>query len=608
MPGPWAMAAGVAAATSGWVFFKLAVDWMPGLISIAWVPWIWWAWVGVQRRARMRDCLGIAVFSYLAVAGGWPSTWSVVGTLVGGLLVESLVQRDRAEPFRTWASTLLPRALSVLAGVVSAGLTVLPLYHAHAFTTRQPCTSNDNFLTANLADVLSFAAPQLHGALLTLGSGRFAARPIYVVAWFGVVVLWSLRWERSLWRRPGLVASIAGCISMLLLTQAPSTLGPVRDQIRQLSGVQVFFVAAVCALASAGPWAVSRARTVGILGTLAVMTWLMWARNPDVVSGMAWIVLVTAAALALVAAARRDLRSNVVPAVTAAFGTLVVTLVAFGFYNDQLHPSHVQAPDRLTAGRFDLGAADWTIYSAHRPQRPVVWDIWQGDGVGRGFSDLTARARIAPGYSSTMQLAFRSQACITSSHGQACGSTVKNLFATELLTQVPYVDLLGYRTMVVQKGHLQTSFDQVSTPDWHLVSRGVGMVEYRRSGPISVAGRVTHAIGQADVHAIALSNASQTYHVRSATGARLVFRDLYWPGYVATLDGRRIPLRPLHKMLVSVDLPAGTNGTLTVSWVPLSIKALVVLTSTSIVLLGAATLWVMARQRRARRPAVAQET
>lgn len=597
MPGAWAAAAGLAAAASGWVFFKLSLDWVPGLMSITWVPWLWWSWTGLGGRLRARDCLGIAVFSYLVFASGWPSTWLAFAALVAGLAAEAFARRDRTAGLHAWLEPLVVRSTCALAGVVSAGLTVLPLSNAASYTIRQVGVTNNDYLTPNLADVLAFAAPQLNGELLQFPSGVFISRPVFFAVWFGVVILWSVRWDRALWQRPAVITSVVGCAAMVVLMQAPSSLGPIRNQIRQLSGAQLFFAVGVCALAHAGPLVVSRARVMGIFATVAVMGGLSWSRNPGGGDAFAGILVVGVAAVVLVVVIAWVPRFAAVMAVASTFG---LTLTAFGLYNSGHDPLRLREPDRLTAGTLDLTSRDAPVYFAHQPGGPGVWDVWQRDGVGRGFSDLRAGARVAPGYSSIMQRAFHAQMCLTSAHGQACPRTVDRLFEQEPTTGVPYVDLLGYRTLVVQKGRLRVAFDEVATPDWHLVKQGAGVVEYQRDGPIAVAGRVTDVLGRADLRAVSLSNATQAYQVSTPTGATLVFRDLYWPGYVATLDGRRLPVTPLHGMLVSVELPPGAEGRLVVSYVPLSNASLVVLPGTSLLLLGAGCVWVLVRGRRSR--------
>lgn len=601
MSGAWSATAGLAVATSGWVFLKLAPDWMPGLVSLAWLPWLWWAWVGRGDRVRFRDCVGVAVFTYLVIAGGWPSTWLVFGALMVGLGLESVVRRDGAAGLRAWLEPLTLRALSSLAGLVTAVLCLLPLLNAQDFTTRHSDIGNDNFLTGNLADMLAFAAPQLHGDINTFGGQTTLTLPVYFGVWFAVVVLWCTRWHRDLWRRSGVVTSVAGCLLMLLLTQVPSSMGALRDPIRQLAGVQLFLAVGVCAVAGSGRWVVTRARVVGVLGSMAAMGWLSWARQPEGPGTLTGILVVAAAAVVMLLAVRGTLstgRADSMVAVTALVTTLGLTVLSFALYHGDRDSADVEAPMQLTAGALALTKADEPVFAAYNTGGPAQWAQWQQDGIGRALSDLRAEGRVAPGYSSLAQRGFRHLFCIRVAQGQGCDTELSRLFAVERTTGTAWVDLLGYRTIVVQGRSRQALMRRLASPDWRLVATGAEFAEYQRAGPISVAGRVTHVIGTAAVTATSMSNQTQTYRVNSAGGARLVLRDLYWPGYVATLDGKRLPLASLHDTLLTVRLPPGASGTLRISYVPLSAKALVALPATSVVLLGGVGLWLLRSRRR----------
>ncbi|MEJ7706652.1 MAG: hypothetical protein WKF82_04795 [Nocardioidaceae bacterium] len=206
--GVWAAAAGVAVATSGYVFYWLMPNWIPGLISIAWLPWLWWAWAGKLSGWR---CLGIGLFSYLVIAGGWPATWLMFGALMVGLLCEALVMRQRSD-VRAWLAPLAIRAVSAAGGLIAATVTVLPLLRASDYTTRNDKIENSNFLVGNLADMLAFASPALHGDLRTFGGQPMVMIPIYFVAWFALPVLWMITWRRSFAMQPGIVAGAVGVL------------------------------------------------------------------------------------------------------------------------------------------------------------------------------------------------------------------------------------------------------------------------------------------------------------------------------------------------------------------------------------------------------------
>ena len=102
---------------------------------------------------------------------------------------------------------------------------------------------------------------------------------------------------------------------------------------------------------------------------------------------------------------------------------------------------------------------------------------------------------------------------------------------------------------------------------WEETGRTRDYVRFSRVTPLATTGRVTAVLGQATLTALDVARSSQSYRVRSAHGATLVFRDLSWPGYVATLDGAPLAVGRLADTLVTVHVPAGADGRLTLAYV-----------------------------------------
>ncbi len=465
--GIWAAAAGLAAATSGYVFFRLASPWIPGLMSIAWVPWFWWAWVGVGRRLQVRHCIAIAVLSFLVVASGWPSTWMIFGALVIGLAVEALLTHATTDRPAEWLVPFGLRAAAALAGLGAAALTVFPLANAAAYTDRHSGLGNTNLEVANFADILGFFAPGLRGDLLTSPGDSSFDKPIFFAVWFGVAVLWLVPWRMVTLRSRGVITALVGCGVMLLLTQAPSTMGPVRDQIRQLAGVQFFFAVLVCLLACAAPLVVSRARLIGVGASLLGGAWLSFARDPDIgLAAVGAVVGVSALVAALIWALRAA--GTKAAGAVALGGTFVLSGLVF-LVNDSVQggaavPDHL-VPDVLVAGGLGLGPADTPTFAVNGKGSPRQWAEWTNDGVGRAFSNLSAHVRVAPGYSSIGQKEFLKTFCLSPAHGNGCKSEAAKLWGKEPATHQPWIDLLGYRTVLVQSAHMQRS-----SPTWQATS------------------------------------------------------------------------------------------------------------------------------------------
>ncbi len=583
--GPWAATAGAAAATSGYVFYWLMPNWMPGLVSIAWLPWLWWAWVG---RVSPLRCLALGIFSYLVIAGGWPATWLMFAALGLGVLAEAVVTRGQTQ-WRELLVPLLARSVSVLGGAIAAALTVLPLLGAASSTVRNDKIANTNFLVANLADVFGFASPGLHGDLQTFGHQTTLMIPVFFTAWFAVAVLWLLDWQRGLLRSPGVIAGLVGCGLMLALTQAPSTLGPLRDPIRSLAGAQFFFVVTVVALVGAGRLVVTRTRLAAVGLSLAATAWLTWARDPQDTEAVLAVLAVAVAVGCLCLGVARAGHS--VGGWVALGGTLVLAWLSFQVTG--LSETDQQHASTLPPGPISFSASDRPVLASYRQASIPAMEQWFDDGVGSGFARLSEQTRYAPGYSSVRQKGFSDTFCAVSSHGDTCDRSLQQLFATEPRTGSRWIDLLGYRSVVVTGHERKAAWRKLAAGEWRSAQQGDKWIKFARVHPLDYPGRVTATIGSADVAPVRILNDTQSYDVSTTDGATLVFRDLFWPGYTATLDGEPIAVTKLQGTLVTVALPAGSQGRLVVAYGPVGPTAIAGLSGagTALVALGMLTAW-----------------
>jgi hypothetical protein len=96
---------------------------------------------------------------------------------------------------------------------------------------------------------------------------------------------------------------------------------------------------------------------------------------------------------------------------------------------------------------------------------------------------------------------------------------------------------------------------------------------------------------------------ARTEEVRLAggPGGTLTFARLAWPGYTAQLDGAEIAVRQGPAGLLTVDVPPGAIGLLTLRWSPLAfVPSLLSALLGAALALGLAAARVVRQRRRAR--------
>ena len=573
LPGAWAAAGGLSAATAGFTFYWLAPSWMPALAGLAWLPWWWWAWH--SRRADAWSLLGLGVFSYLVVASGWPFTWIAFGAIGLGSLIEDSVRKRGG---------LALRSLSSLAGLALGATVAVPLMLSVDYTMRSTSVADDGGGLINLSEILDVASPVLGNHIERLTTQNFDG-PLTLVAWFVVVLVWGVSWSRETFRSPGVIGAGFAALLCLALTQMPSVVGPFRLGLRNLEGFQLSLIVFVLAAFAGTPAGWTRHRLVGVAATLVGCGYVAWARFPNTpgVLGGGFIVLACGVVLTAVLATPRRMLPPIatgwlktagpqpgvrpvrqtVAGLVALVTTAVVTGCAVQHNSNPQGVDHgVQASGVVAPSEIKPGVPTLYLY---QPVLAGQEAVRLADGLGWGFAALTPDQRVLNGYSSIGQAFVNRQLCI-GWQGDSCVPIVKRLFDLEPTTGRTYADLLGVQ-QIVATPEFAVKMRKYAPAQWRLTARLDTVSVFRRQPPREI-GRITDIVGKGTAHPVKVTNEQQTYDVSTSDGARLVFRDLYWPGYTASLDGVPLPVEPVSNEFVSVILPPGSAGELTVRFVP----------------------------------------
>ena len=77
----------------------------------------------------------------------------------------------------------------------------------------------------------------------------------------------------------------------------------------------------------------------------------------------------------------------------------------------------------------------------------------------------------------------------------------------------------------------------------------------------------------------------QTYKVQSAKGGVLVFSDIYYPGWTATVDGQDVPLGRVNYVLRAMHIAPGSHEVV-LSFFPKSIDTTETLAYVAMIIIG----------------------
>lgn len=569
---PLSLMVALVAALNGWMICWGATDWFGALAAFAWFPWTWW---GLERaldptRSRWRF-LWPAPFVYLLITGGFPYTVLMLGVLASWVAVKSLGEIRKL-------SSIWPLLLGMLLGVglsAPAWLALLDYVQGSAraaqdssehFQWRVPAASLPGFFlpswTVNWTDFSTRLNP--HTAT-ELACGLVP--PIALLAGliaFGRSLLRTIKWELGL------------LLVVLLLSMLPSA-GVFRWSFRWLPFLHV--VLAVCAAEALRLFANSptaRTSQPGVIGLVLLLlsiavAWVVGA-NPGQALPFVLITLGIAAAWALLEfSAPATFRAWGPAAVTAA--SLLATYLCLppncGVPKYNLSQKLTQ-PAPLEPHRLYLSIYPPPEDAYRLEKRPEPF----GTTLRVGSTSMWGGIQLINGYS-PIRPAGVAREFAFAIHGEIPAWMGEFLLEYEGGPEGKLARL-GVDGVIVAK---ETAVDPRPELEWELaVTTDEGRVFHRRTGPLPRVRSVT-TIDSRPGEEFAAAEIARIVDGRNrleadvavpADGkpALLTISRPFFKGYQARLGDRSLKVESYRGLFPIIELPAGTNGRLTLTYRP----------------------------------------
>lgn len=569
---PLSLMVALVAALNGWIVCWGATDWFGALGAFAWLPWAWW---GMERaldptRSRCRF-LWPAPFVYLLITGGFPYTVLMLGVLASWLAVKSFAETRKL-------SSIWPLVLGMLLGAglsAPAWLALLDYVQGSAraaqdsaehFQWRLPAAALPGFIlpswTVNWTDFSTRLNP--HTATeLACGLMPPVALLAGLIA-FGRSLVGRIRWKLGL------------LLVVLLLSMLPSA-GVFRWSFRWLPFLHV--VLALCAAEALRLFATSpttRALRPGVIGFILVLAafaigWIAGA-NPVQAFPFVWITLAIAAAWAL--------SDFTAPATFRAWLPVTVTSAS-------LFATYLCLPPNCGVPKYNL-SQELTQPAPLDPERlylsvyPPPEDAYRvekrpepfGTTLRVGSTSMWGGVRLVNGYS-PIRPAGVAREFAFAIHGE-----IPDWMGEYLLEYEGGADgklaRLGVDGIVVAN---ERAFLPRPGAEWELAAETTeGRVFHRRGGPFARVRSVT-TIDSRPREQFVSAEISRIVDARNriqvdvavpagATPALLTISRPFFNGYQAKLDGRALRVDSYRGLFPIIELPAGTNGTLSLAYRP----------------------------------------
>lgn len=553
----WAFVGGLLATTTGFTVYIDATSWVTALMVWALLPWAWW---GLRVTAlEGRNVLWTLVPGYLLVTVGYVHGTLMLVAAILGVLVESLLVRDRGAALRAFLT-------SSLLGLVAVA-TYLPGLLAAPVTARDSqAILNSNFMSADLSGLASSAAPTGRPWLTGFWAVPVEA-PLMYVAWLlpaFALVAWA--------RVPALVRGRTSLVVVLVAAAAlvfgASEVGPLRFPARVLPYLATALIMVLVVLLSRARKPFTRTSVVALVLWSAASAYLAYSEAPLAVRSLLVGSVLATALLVLTAWATADRpgawRPPVVAASVAAGSAVLVLVQSHYFPISPLEDFDVPSDRTSYAALLAEAPGDTVVLGS--PLRSYA--TWDQTTYANGWL-LAEDADVINTYSPLMYERYAEELC-ADAHGTVCWEALGTLMSTDDATGVPVVDLLGISSIQIlsredeDPASLTPQEDPYTyaTPPagWVESVRNDGYALWVRETPVPGAGGVTWTSPGVTVTTTSVTNREVRLTVDEvpAAGGTVVLSRLGWPGYSVSGAGMTDLTRDY---LVTLDLAGTAPGT-----------------------------------------------
>lgn len=560
-----ALLAAIVIVTNNFIAYWLATSWLPGLISITWMSWAW-AFL-LKNDKSINHWLSSLFFCYLTITSGWPHGTVLIGVLAVGLILQKSYEKN-------WRHAYLI-LWSFVTAVLLSMPSLIPLLSMKFLAARPQETMNNELWVANLHDVLNLSFPLQLGIIKGYAGYHLMSVPFLYCAWFMLPLLPLLKWNKKYWSEPTNVTLMVLAALMLVATQGPESLGPLRWPFRFVPYLHILVVIMLLrAISLEGMTHLTSRNVLTSLAIIAFEALFAWQKFPKsnvfVDPGLlAWDMpwtFIEAAVFGICAwgafLALWKWKKIAGYSVLILVSVFIFLFTRLFFPNNEDYSNWGMSTLRNPNALVDDVPRAYTVYFGKRgedkDEAKGRFDPSRLAEFQTGDMPLEYGHPTLGGYSPIGHRFFQSRVCMVGIFGETCPYIANRLFEKDAETNVAFADLCRIDHIIALRGpHLQNLIENKSD-EWHLEFSGKYTERYQRKLPNSdLPGTLSWISPEVEVAEGSKPETLKETLTVQHTGAhdKLIFARLWWPGYIATFGGADLPVTPYREFLVSVELP-----------------------------------------------------
>jgi hypothetical protein len=576
----WAVVAGLAYCSSSFALYWWAATWWNALVGICWMIWAWTGWRSFVREQRH----GLLAFvsTFLLIISGWPH-----GVIMGALIVvaEILAARDRfvlASRGINVAGLHLPAIAAgrlsriFLLAACAAGASLLSIYPAYLHAAESPRSAwgilGGHNWVGSLDYLVAAGWPTFLGSS-TVFFGSEPSFPSFYLAWFvpPALLLLLYRCHRGLVSDRILLLLCIAAVAVVL------SLGPqqaffLRWPVRFLTFGHVALTIAACIVL---PRLELRAAPGRVVWPCYVFSGLLlsYLADPEYLLIHIFLTAIVALGWMLLSSKPPGHRHR---SLTAAVFLLLVHSVIHAVWprNDNVGhwhvPQHayVENPENFSGdSRVVLMRDDYPCTDGKCPFASGNVGLWETGRALNGYSPTGARP-----YHTILGFDIWSWTRPLTLDGLA----LSTYFTRDRVTGKYRYELMRINEFRIAGPILPPLFEQAMRGNWQSEPLPHGVSYKSADPPTDLPGTVSWASEGLTVRGEGMSSLREQVELLGNSVAlqdgRIIFARAWYPGYEATLDGRELAVEKYGDFLVSVLVPPGSRGTITLRYLPPGIR------------------------------------
>jgi hypothetical protein len=508
----------------------------------------------VYSDKPLRNAIGLFFAYSLCITSGWP--FAVIAIAITSIFILFHLIFFKKDYYLSACIIIVG-----LSSIMVSSAALISFFSAAEVATRYSAFENvTNFLVAPLDGLISFFDPSYSAFMNNWGGGyRLQQNPQFYVGWFLLPLLLMINWSKEkiistgVWMWGGLM------LVFLLTCMGPERLGVLRFPIRSIPYFHFFLILFLMAAAKECGLSITKQRMQLFLFVLVFQSIHSVQSNPSQAIHLFFSALIILA-FSIIFFYLVHKKRNYSPFLW--FSSLFIFAVILYVIPHGRGADWGLPGDSNTVN--PLGRENYTLFYGHYVDSNAIPNPHLEYRVAT--TALLGGDRSINGYTPIGHQGFRKILKI-SDHGNFEELCADKLFEIDSKTQLSHAELMRIDRIIALSGPWAIDIEQHITDKFALKKTSAHTLTFDYINEYSYPGLVSWVSPSTIIEeemACEFKQTQECFNVTNtpAEGGEIIFARLWFPGYSAYLDGKKLEVTTHKSFWVTVKLPPSAKGQL----------------------------------------------